>query len=32
VRIHTIAFENPEGAETLEAIARENKGEFRFVK
>lgn len=32
VTIHTIAFENPEGAQTLEAIARENKGEFRFVK
>jgi uncharacterized protein with von Willebrand factor type A (vWA) domain len=29
--IHTIAFENPEGAATLEAIAKENKGVFRFV-
>jgi hypothetical protein len=32
VVIHTIAFENEDGATTLEAIARENKGEFRFVK
>jgi dTDP-4-dehydrorhamnose reductase len=30
--IHTIAFENEEGAATLEAIAQENRGTFRFVR
>lgn len=30
--IHTIAFENQDGTETLQAIAKENKGVFRFVK
>lgn len=32
VVIHTIAFENPEGGATLEAIANENNGVYRFVK
>ncbi|HTI51703.1 MAG TPA: VWA domain-containing protein [Planctomycetaceae bacterium] len=32
VVIHTIAFENEEGAVTLEAIAKENNGTFRFVR
>ncbi len=32
VVIHTIAFENPEGGKTLEAIAEENNGVYRFVK
>lgn len=32
VSIHTIAFENPDGAATLKTIAEENKGTFRFVK
>jgi hypothetical protein len=32
VVIHTIAFENEEGAMTLEAIAKENNGTFRFVR
>jgi len=32
VVIHTIAFENPEGGLTLEAIAKENNGVYRFVK
>jgi hypothetical protein len=32
VVIHTIAFENEEASVTLEAIAKENKGTFRFVK
>jgi hypothetical protein len=32
VVIHTIAFENPEGAMTLETIAKENNGTFRFVR
>jgi hypothetical protein len=31
-QIHTIAFENEEGARTLEAIAKENNGTFRFVR
>ncbi len=31
VVIHTIAFENEDGAVTLEAIAKENNGTFRFV-
>lgn len=30
--IHTIAFESSEGSATLEAIAKENKGVYRFVK
>lgn len=30
--IHTIAFENEDGAVTLESIATENKGKFRFVR
>ena len=30
--IHTIAFENEDGAVTLESIAKENKGSFRFVR
>jgi len=32
VVIHTIAFENEEGGLTLEAIAKENNGIYRFVK
>jgi hypothetical protein len=32
VIIHTIAFENPEGGTTLESIANENNGVYRFVK
>ena len=32
VVIHTIAFESDEGTATLEAIARENNGTFRFVR
>jgi hypothetical protein len=32
VVIHTIAFENEEASATLEAIAKENNGTFRFVK
>lgn len=32
VVIHTIAFEGREGEPMLEAIARENKGTYRFVK
>jgi hypothetical protein len=32
VVIHTIAFENEEGGLTLEAIAKENNGVYRFVK
>jgi hypothetical protein len=32
VTIHTIAFENEEGGATLEAIARENNGTFRFIR
>jgi len=32
VVIHTIAFENEEGGLTLEAIANENNGVYRFVK
>jgi hypothetical protein len=32
VTIHTIAFENPEGGESLKAIAEDNKGTYRFVK
>jgi hypothetical protein len=31
VRIFTIAYVNPAGAELLEKIARENRGEFRYV-
>lgn len=31
-QVHTIAFENEEGGRTLEAIAKENNGTFRFVK
>jgi len=30
--LHTIAFESEEGARTLEALAKENNGTFRFVK
>lgn len=30
--IHTIAFENEDGATTLERIAKENRGSFRFVR
>lgn len=30
--IHTIAFENEDGANTLERIAKENRGSFRFVR
>lgn len=30
--IHTIAFENPSGEATLQSIARENGGTYRFVK
>jgi hypothetical protein len=32
VVIHTIAFENEEGGLTLESIAKENHGTYRFVK
>lgn len=32
VVIHTIAFENEDGATTLETIATENNGTFRFVR
>jgi hypothetical protein len=32
VVIHTIAFENEDGGQTLEAIAQENDGIYRFVK
>lgn len=32
VVIHTIAFENEEGGTTLEAIAKDNNGVYRFVK
>ncbi len=32
VVIHTIAFENEEGGLTLESIAKENNGVYRFVK
>jgi hypothetical protein len=32
VVIHTIAFENEDGATTLETIAGENNGTFRFVR
>jgi hypothetical protein len=32
VIIHTIAFENEDGGNTLEAIANENNGVYRFVK
>jgi hypothetical protein len=32
VVIHTIAFDNEEATATLEAIAKENNGTFRFVK
>ncbi|MBI3864398.1 MAG: VWA domain-containing protein [Planctomycetia bacterium] len=32
VVIHTIAFENEDGGTTLEAIANENNGVYRFVK
>lgn len=32
VVIHTIAFENEEGGLTLESIAKENNGIYRFVK
>jgi hypothetical protein len=32
VVIHAIALENQEGARTLESIANDNGGEFRFVK
>ncbi|HTI50793.1 MAG TPA: VWA domain-containing protein [Planctomycetaceae bacterium] len=32
VTIHTIAFENEEGGATLEAIAGENNGTFRFIR
>lgn len=32
VVIHTIAFENEEGGLTLETIAKENNGIYRFVK
>jgi hypothetical protein len=32
VVIHTIAFENEDGGLTLEAIANENNGVYRFVK
>jgi hypothetical protein len=32
VIIHTIAFENEDGGTTLEAIANENNGVYRFVK
>jgi hypothetical protein len=32
VVIHTILFENDDGAGTLEAIAKENNGTYRFVK
>lgn len=31
VCIHTVAFESEEGSATLQAIAKENKGTFRFV-
>lgn len=31
-QVHTIAFENEDGARTLEAIANENNGTFRFEK
>jgi hypothetical protein len=32
VTIHTIAFENEEGGATLQAIAGENNGTFRFIR
>ena len=32
VVIHTIAFENSDGEATLQAIAKENGGTYRFVK
>jgi hypothetical protein len=32
ITLHAIAFESEEGARTLEALAKENNGTFRFVK